>query len=118
MNIIGDSQVIKVKYMKNNYLHGHLKYKEGFTYIMFAKGKVLSWIFKNEKYMWMMGIDWREQEFFSGDRNVLYLDCWLQGCLHMSKLIELYTYCMCIYYMQILPQKKKKCVLSNNYVNL
>lgn len=52
---------------------------------MFVKVKVLRWIFKNEKYMWMLGIDWKEQEVFSSDGNVLYLDCWLQGCIHMSK---------------------------------
>lgn len=43
---------------------------------MFVKDKVLIWILKNGKYIWMMGIDWKEQEEgFSGDRNVLYLDC-------------------------------------------
>lgn len=33
-----------------------------------------------------MGIDGKEQ-VFPGDGYVLYLDCWLQGCIQMSKLI-------------------------------
>lgn len=34
------------------FLHGNLNdIKNGFTFIAFIKGKVLSWVFKNEKYM-------------------------------------------------------------------
>lgn len=84
---------------------------------MFVKGKVLSWIFKNEKYMWMVGIDWKEQEeVFSSDGNVLYFDGWLQGCVYICQNLLNCTLNICIHYMQVLPQKK--CVLNHNYVNL
>lgn len=87
---------------------------------MFVKGKVLSWIFKNEKCMWMVGIDWKEQEeVFSSDGNVLYFDGWLQGCVYICQnllncTLNISAFTTCKYYLK----KRKKCVLNHNYVNL
>lgn len=57
------------------FLHGNLNdIKNGFMFITYVKGKVLSWVFKNEKYMWMVGERKEQGWIFSGDGNVLYLD--------------------------------------------
>jgi len=61
---------VTVKLSKLNilktFLHGNLNdIKNGFMFITFVKGKVLSWVFKNEKYMWMVGETKKNRDEFS-----------------------------------------------------
>lgn len=86
MSITCDSQVIKVKYSKN-FLHGNLNdIKNGFMLITFVKGKILSWVFKNEKYMWMVGGTLKNRNKFS---QVIEMFCILTVIgMYVLKLVE------------------------------
>ena len=75
MSINGDSQFIKVKYIKNLYENLNDIKRGEFSNTVFEKARLIDLVFKNEKYMWMEDIGWKDQEgVFSDDENVLYLN--------------------------------------------